>query len=207
MQQEERISHPLPPRSSVHHKKTNKMKKTSKIKKWNSLQMIVILFIFLILATAYGLYQYGQTKGTANHGTPIQTPVLNNTSSDSGLLDSSSAPQKVEQDPKNDPVQELGESVESGDSTKEQAAKSAESQIIDSLANKTDESKSNLAKTENVKIHIVQPNETLFSISDHYYRSGTYAASLAKYNHLKDLNDLKAGFRLKIPPKESLITH
>ncbi|GBF11586.1 LysM domain protein [Tepidibacillus sp. HK-1] len=53
-------------------------------------------------------------------------------------------------------------------------------------------------------IHIVKPGENLYRISLKYYQSGKYVSALAKYNGLKNSDDLYAGFKLKIPDKSLL---
>ncbi|WP_284241474.1 LysM peptidoglycan-binding domain-containing protein [Paenibacillus glycanilyticus] len=48
-------------------------------------------------------------------------------------------------------------------------------------------------------IHTVKSGETLYSISKIYYGSDNYVMVIAKYNHIVNINDVKAGTVLKIP--------
>jgi len=201
MQQEEQISQPLPPRSSVHLKNKNKKKKVNKIKKWNPLQILVILFVFLILATAYGLYQYGLIKGkSSNRGIPIQTPSLDRTTSESEWVKTQSSQKLATQTP----IDQYEGSIPTEKEIKSQEINSIETPKTVVTTQQSDDSTTLSFNSGNLRIHIVQANETLYHICLNYYQSGAFASSLAKYNGLQDINDLKTGFRLKIPPMETL---
>jgi LysM repeat protein len=47
--------------------------------------------------------------------------------------------------------------------------------------------------------HVVKKGETLYSISQKYYGTNKHAMFIADYNHIVDVDDLKAGTVLKIP--------
>ncbi|MFB9326199.1 LysM peptidoglycan-binding domain-containing protein [Paenibacillus aurantiacus] len=50
-------------------------------------------------------------------------------------------------------------------------------------------------------VHTVKEGETLYSISRAYFGSNSYAKKIAAFNQLGDGDELKAGTKLKIPPK------
>lgn len=47
--------------------------------------------------------------------------------------------------------------------------------------------------------HIIQPNETMFRISMHYYGDAKYVEPLAKYNGIEDIREIRSGMMLIIP--------
>lgn len=53
--------------------------------------------------------------------------------------------------------------------------------------------------------HVVQPDETLYSISTKYYATHIYAGDIEQLNGLSDPNQIQTGMELKLPRPESLI--
>lgn len=52
--------------------------------------------------------------------------------------------------------------------------------------------------------HLVQPGETLYSISMNYYNDKIYAGDIEELNGLADPNQIQAGMELKLPRPENL---
>ncbi len=55
------------------------------------------------------------------------------------------------------------------------------------------------AEEEKTVDHVVKKGETLYSISEKYYGTNKHAMFIADYNHIVNVDDLKAGTVLKIP--------
>jgi len=53
-------------------------------------------------------------------------------------------------------------------------------------------------------VHIVQPNETLYEISQKYYNTHIYAGDIEALNGLEDPNKIYAGMELKLPQPSEL---
>ncbi|TCS84109.1 LysM peptidoglycan-binding domain-containing protein [Tepidibacillus fermentans] len=197
IQQEEWFNHPLPPRSMVHRKVKTKKKIPSKIKKWNSLQIIVFLFIFLIIGTAYGVYQYGKTKDTIYQRESIHPPILQD-SKETEANDNQSVDQS---ELKQEPQSMMNKSTESNPTFEQELNQPQE----DSKPVEQNPDELKRDTPDQVIIHIVQPGETMFRISLKYYQTGSYADRLAKYNQINNLTKLPAGSTIKIPDKKELM--
>ena len=52
--------------------------------------------------------------------------------------------------------------------------------------------------------HIVQPNETLYDISEKYYNTHIYAGDIEALNGLEDPNQITVGMELKLPQPSEL---
>ena len=53
-------------------------------------------------------------------------------------------------------------------------------------------------------VHIVQPNETLYEISEKYYNTHIYAGDIEALNGLEDPNEIFVGMELKLPQPSEL---
>jgi len=53
-------------------------------------------------------------------------------------------------------------------------------------------------------VHIVQPNETLYEISEKYYNTHIYAGDIEALNGLEDPNQIFVGMELKLPQPSEL---
>ncbi|MFV9510720.1 LysM peptidoglycan-binding domain-containing protein [Tepidibacillus sp. LV47] len=183
--QEEWFSHPLPPRSTVHRKDNKKKKVPLSTKKWNSLQIIVFLFIFLIIGTAYGVYQYGKTKEVMNQRTPINPSILQG-SQETG-----------------DPNHQ-SKNINQSRLSQEYSENDSKTKNIQPLNQDLEKSYTNEKPIRPMILHLVQSGETMFRISLKYYKTGRYAEKLAKYNQIKDFSKLETGSTLKIPDIKEL---
>ena len=187
-------NHTLPPRKTVHKRETTRKRKSLKTKKWNSLQIFVWLFIFLIFGIAYGVYQYGLMK-EESRWIPIRLPEHSTTTL---------SPQTPSKSSTSDE-----ETVEKNISSEELEPNAIEQVTVQKGESQPEVELEGEAKVEaevqpSTKIHVVQPGETMFRISLNYYKSGSYAAKLAQYNQIKSYTELHAGAKLKIPAKEVL---
>ncbi|MBP2020180.1 nucleoid-associated protein YgaU [Symbiobacterium terraclitae] len=54
------------------------------------------------------------------------------------------------------------------------------------------------------EVHIVQPNETLYEISEKYYNTHIYAGDIEALNGLEDPNQIFVGMELKLPQPSEL---
>ncbi len=120
---------------------------------------------------------------------------------------------------KNTKQAEREKEVQDNASTTEREGKQEQSREKNSAANNSNEDpptssvplkeeKSNSEKnqansndnTKIVIVHVVQPQETLYSITMKYYINSDYQKKLAQYNDIKDPSkDIKVGMKLKIP--------
>lgn len=53
-------------------------------------------------------------------------------------------------------------------------------------------------------VHVVQPNETLYEISEKYYNTHIYAGDIEALNGLEDPNQIFVGMELKLPQPSEL---
>ncbi|WP_456278502.1 LysM peptidoglycan-binding domain-containing protein [Bacillus sp. AK128] len=181
----------LPPRSKVHHEKDEKKK--TKIKfRFPLLRLLTFLFVLLPIAIlGYTFHQENENssvssviKKDSTHSEEISIGTkkeVNNTmieNETSGEEDSVSEP--IEDDVDNEkPSEETGNNTSSPSESKQQATEEIDYQIIR---------------------HEVKPNETLYSISQLYFKSRDGEKIIKEWNQLTN-NKVKNGVILEIPLK------
>ncbi|BAD39725.1 LysM peptidoglycan-binding domain-containing protein [Symbiobacterium thermophilum] len=94
---------------------------------------------------------------------------------------------------------------EAGTGTSQQAAGTAPADGSDAAAGTEDGTTPAMTRLEAVPaIHIVQPNETLYEISQKYYNTHIYAGDIEALNGLENPDQIYAGMELRLPQPSEL---
>ncbi|OEF97259.1 hypothetical protein BHF71_03745 [Vulcanibacillus modesticaldus] len=178
--------HSLPPRSTIHG--SNEYGNSIKIN-WNSAYLFISSFVFIVVIASLIFFQLSGHKSEEVDIGLQENNEISYSSGDSLVVDGQ-------------------ENIENNESTIEEdedlgvtSSSETDSQILDGVEQTTVEVNND---DQDATIHVVAPGENLFRISLKYFGSGEYVEALAKYNGLADVNDIYAGFELKIPSKEIL---
>nr|PZN70358.1 MAG: hypothetical protein DIU55_11620 [Bacillota bacterium] len=95
--------------------------------------------------------------------------------------------------------------TEAGAGTSQQAAGGDRAQGSSTATEAEDGTEPAITTLEAVPaVHIVQPNETLYEISQKYYNTHIYAGDIEALNGLEDPNKIYAGMELKLPQPSEL---
>lgn len=209
----------LPPRHTKHGRrrpntgKEAERKEESKQGERNGsfplIQIIFYTFIAFILAFMLLWYWQNYLSDFISSGPPsanVSEPDENNERHGAEDLDQISEEEKPEPDPVQPPSSERNDSVneeqgegngdereagEEGDRNQVELGSEEESEFVAETENETEPH----ILTE----HIVQPGETLYSITMKYYGSRDYEDELAAYNDIEDKRNIRAGMTLIIP--------
>jgi len=187
----------LPPRSEVHKAKETKTKMKWKIK-YPLIRLLALFFILLPFAIL-GIYYTNDKPAVVpvkqngsyepidieNKPTPSSAPLRENASEPT----SSSAPSR----------ENISETTASPAQSSEMESELATASRAKTVDNQMSVSRSNAASSEQQVItHVVQENETLFSIAMHYYETKDGMDIIKKWNHLETAQ-LYKGQVLQIP--------
>lgn len=159
----------LPPRSKVH--KSNDQKKTTKVKfKFPLVRILAFLFVLLPIAIlAYTIHHTNEIKKLNEKPDTYEKSVYK---------EEISLGSKTEVMNEHSPASEANEDIISGEESNTQ-----EYEYED---------------TYKVVIHTVKSDETLYTISQHYYNSRAGEKLIEEWNELKT-NEVEEGQVLKIP--------
>ena len=95
--------------------------------------------------------------------------------------------------------------ADAGAGTSQQAAGTAPAEGSNATAGTGDEATPAMTTLEAVPaVHIVQPNETLYEISQKYYNTHIYAGDIEALNGLENPDQIFAGMELKLPQPSEL---
>jgi LysM repeat protein len=181
----------LPPRSKVHHVKDEKKKTKFKFR-FPLLRLLTFLFILLPIAILG--YTYHQDR---------ELPTLNNlSSSNSSHSEEISIGTKKEN--KGLVIENEDEIVEEKEHDIEEA-KSEEPEVNEDLQTAIDQQEDQPTEDTtdyNIVYHKVKSGETLYSISQHYYKNRAGEELIKEWNNLSN-NNVEHGKVLKIPLKAS----
>jgi cytoskeletal protein RodZ len=219
----------LPPRYTKHGKRKDE-EMDQEMEREKSFPLIqIVLYTFLAIIAAFLIFwfwQENQTAPSSTTPTDSQEEVLqkekdDSTSdtgdvgddgsreTDSGLSDQDEHDEGdsskggagegsgdgIEQDPQTQADESSDNQTQSNDTKSDQNSQEpGQSQESPSSQEPVSESKI-------MAEHIVQPGETLYSITMKYYHSKKYMDYLAEYNGIKDTRNVEAGVKLMIPEK------
>jgi cytoskeletal protein RodZ len=220
----------LPPRHTKHGKRKDE-ETDYEMEREKSFPLIqIVLYTFLAIIAAFLIFWFWQENQTAPSSTTTkdsQEEVVQKDEDDSasdtgGVKDNDSKgtdsdlSDQGERDEEDGSKGGVGEG--SGDGTEQDPqTKADESSDNQNQSDHDTESDQNPQKPEQsqespgsqeptnepkiIAEHIVQPGETLYSITMKYYHSKKYMDYLAEYNRIKDTRNVEAGVKLMIPEK------
>jgi LysM repeat protein len=180
----------LPPRSMVHRVKDEKKKTRIKLK-YPIVRLLTFLFVLLPIAIlGYTFHQKNQSPvehAFSQEPSPYREKIsLNSTQ---GKNDDAKLEEKIEKAEEEDI---LGQDTIVNE--EKEAQQEPEINTPVQKENKTSEKKSEY----DIVFHTVKKGETLYSISQHYYKSRAGENLIKEWNHLKG-NQVENGQVLKIP--------
>jgi LysM repeat protein len=182
----------LPPRSKVHRIKDEKKKAKIKLK-YPVVRLLTFLFVLLPVAIlGYTFHQQNQSPvehAFSQEPSPYREKISIN--STKGKNDDPKIEEKIE---KTEEEEMLGQAI-IGNEEKEDT-QSPESN--DPKQEEDQEQASEKTSEYDIVFHTVKKGETLYSISQHYYRSRSGENLIKEWNHLKG-NQVENGQVLKIP--------
>jgi LysM repeat protein len=179
----------LPPRSKVH--KTKDEKKKTKVKlKYPLVRFLALLFILLPIAILG--YTYHQ-----NNQLPASNTLIKN-KTESSYKEEISLSKKEEKVDDNQNISHSEENTDDETASKERT-ENAHTSITSNQEDTNSSTATQIEKTDyDVVFHTVKENETLYSISQHYYNSRSGEELIKEWNNLTS-NEVVNGKVLKIP--------
>lgn len=182
----------LPPRSRVHYQK----KKKTKFKLKYPVIRLLALFFVLLPIISFSIY-------TINENNKKATEPVNNEQESIEAVDFEDEQEtegndssKVEEEPKESAA--VSEDVEVDIGEVEGENISSPSANDKSTINEIDNANKEIVSGNDVKLHTVQPNETLYRIAMKYYQDQSGVEKIKKANGIQG-NEIRAGQTLKIP--------
>jgi cytoskeletal protein RodZ len=191
----------LPPRSTKHSREhESEDDGFEKPKKFPVIQMILFAFIALIAAflVFYFYQQYNTPLATKPYIDPVES--VNQQEDQVDQIDSPKAPKEEVSLEENGEINNTEEQDQDKENTKDNTKDNSQS-------DKENTEKQNQAIEEPKQaptlrtLHIIQPGETMFSITMKYFGSSDFIDYVAEFNQISDIREIKSGMELKIPEK------
>ncbi|MBS4173310.1 LysM peptidoglycan-binding domain-containing protein [Bacillus sp. FJAT-49736] len=190
----------LPSRMELYHSKKKKKKKGSRF----PLLKVLLTFFILLPVSTIAAYTYfsQQSSSYVNKSTPTGgEEILYDTSRDDTVSHNPIQDQHMEQTENEDKISESGSysnDIPSHAETKVSSAVEVNDQNNKYGNDETVDSNNSSKEQPQLVNHIVEPNETLFSISMKYYHSQAGIEKIIEQNHIVN-NEIKVGETLQIP--------
>ncbi|MFD1738591.1 LysM peptidoglycan-binding domain-containing protein [Bacillus salitolerans] len=180
----------LPPRSKIHKAKDEKKKTKIKLK-YPIIRMLMLLFILLPIALLSINYYL-------NNQEPTFKPASNPNSDYKEEISLDKKEEKMQTETKNSSKTESVDQISQDQGSSESDTVKEVTQVPEPTSTQQD---NDVKKTNyDIVFHTVKQEETLYSISQHYYKSRTGEELIKQWNNLNG-NDIEVGRVLKIPIK------
>lgn len=205
----------LPPRSTKHSREhESEDEGLEKPKRFPVIQMI--LFAFIALIAAFLVFYFYQQYNTPPTTKPYIDPV-EGVNQQEDQVEQKDSPKVAEEEVSLEDNGEINNNTEEQDQDKDKdkdkdnikdSNQSDQENIKDSNQTAKETSEKQDQVTEEPKqaptvrtLHIIQPGETMFSITMKYFGSSDFIDYVAEFNQISDIREIKSGMELKIPEK------